>query len=392
MMYNTACTLPNDTMHPSRRSFTLSLATGAVLAGCATPTGGTSIDAVARTKGLRFGSTLGILANGGRPSRFHDEAYRALTARECSVLVAENETKWQQLCPDPRQPYRFEAADEMFGWARGQGMALRGHTLLWMESKWLPAWVNGFDFGARPGEAAERLLAGHVRTTCTHFGRDIESWDVVNEAVAAASGALRENVFSGPLGSVGQIDLAFRLAREHAPQAQLVYNDYMSWGADNARHRAGVLKLLAELKRRGAPVQALGVLGHIGVWRLPAAEGGVAAREWSRFLDEVMAMDLDILVTEFDVNDRALPGDARLRDAGVAAAARDWLDATLAAPHVHRLLCWGLSDRYSWLQDTGLREDGLPRRVLPYDESLQPKALRAALVDALSAMPARQAA
>ena len=129
-------TLPATPMPMTRRSFTQSLAASAALAGCATPgDGAVSIDAVARTKGLRFGSTLGILASGGRPSRFHDEAYRKLTARECSVFVAENETKWAQLCPDLGQPYCFEPADEMFRWARSQGMALRGHTLLWMPAK-----------------------------------------------------------------------------------------------------------------------------------------------------------------------------------------------------------------------------------------------------------------
>jgi hypothetical protein len=84
-------TLPADPMPMTRRSFAQTLATSAALADCATPgDGAMSIDAVARTKGLRFGSTLGILASAGRPSRFHDETYRNLTARECSVLVAEN--------------------------------------------------------------------------------------------------------------------------------------------------------------------------------------------------------------------------------------------------------------------------------------------------------------
>lgn len=378
----------------TRRTFSHALAAGAGgmgLAGCATaPPAEATLDSLARAKGLRFGSTLGSM---GRISRFHDLPYRELTGRECSVLVPENETKWPQLCPDPRLPYNFGPADEMFAWAHARGMALRGHTLLWMDSKWLPAWVNAHDFGARPREAAARLLGEHIRSTCTHFGTAIESWDVVNEAIVPETGELRQNVFTRHLGGVEQIDLAFRLAREHAPQAQLVYNDYMSWGAGNTRHRAGVLQLLAELKRRGTPVQALGLQAHIGVWVLPPAggDGGAQAAEWRRFLDEVMAMDLDLLITEFDVNDRALPSDIAQRDAGVAAAARDWLDVTLAVPRLHRFLCWGLGDRYSWLQDSQPREDRLPKRPLPYDEQLQAKPLRGAIADALRAMPARAA-
>lgn len=379
----------------TRRHFTRLLAaagTGSgALGGCASGSPGTepSLDALARAKGLRFGSTLGI-GSAGRASRFHDPAYRELTARECSVLVPENETKWPQLCPDPRQPYRFGPADEMFAWARSKDMALRGHTLLWLLPKWLPDWVNAHDFGAQPRQAAEQLLAHHVRTTCSHFGDSIESWDVVNEAIAPETGLLHENVLTCHVGDVELIAQAFHLAREHAPKAQLVYNDFMSWGDGNARHRAGVLKLLADLKRRGAPVQALGLQAHIGVWSLPAPGGaGTTGTEWRRFLDEVMGLGLDLLITELDVNDRALPSDIAQRDAGVAAAARDWLDVTLSVPRLHRLLCWGLADPYSWLQDGKPRDDGLQKRPLPYDAQLKPKPLRGAIADALRAMPAR---
>lgn len=400
----------------SRRSFNRSLAWAGAgslgLAGCAATDGagapgagapglpaGPPLDAIARTKGLRFGNALGTAPSGARHhSRFHDLPYRALTAHECSVLVAENETKWPQLRPDPRQPYQFGPADEMFAWAKGLGMAIRGHTLVWSDPKWLPAWVNGFDFGAQPVQATERLLTEHVRSTCRHFGRDIESWDVLNESVVPETGALRSNVFTQRLGAVEHMVQVFQLAREHAPHAQLVYNDFMSWGAGNARHRAGVLKLLADLKARGAPVQALGIQAHIGVWSTPTpgGDGGATATatatEWRRFLDEVMGMGLDLLITEFDVNDRALPSDTTARDAGVAAAARDWLDVTLAAPRLNRFLCWGLADHYSWLQDQTPRADGLPKRPLPYDAQLRAKPLRTAIADALRAMPARPAA
>lgn len=378
----------------TRRQFhRRSAAAAGLLAGCAAVQPEPSLDALARAKGLRFGSTLGLVSGGSRPSRFDDEPYRALTARECSVFVAENETKWPQLCPDPRQPYQFEPADRMFAWAASHGMALRGHALLWMADERLPAWLKEYDFGARPAAAAERLLAQHVSTTCQHFGSRIESWDVVNEAVDPKSGRLRQNVLSRPLGGLEQVELAFRLAREYAPHAQLVYNDFMNWGVDNAAHRRGVLQLLAELRRRGAPVQALGVQAHIGVWQWPpTSEGTAQAREWRRFLDEVTALGLDILVTEFDVNDQALPADPVARDWGVAALAREWLDVTLDVPRLNRLLCWGLADRFSWLQDFNPRPDAQLRRCLPYDAQLRPKPLRSAIASALRAMAARTSA
>jgi endo-1,4-beta-xylanase len=49
------------------------------------------------------------------------------------------------------------------------------------------------------------------------------------------------------------------------------------------------------------------------------------------------------------------------------------LDVTLAEPAVKSVMTFGLSDRYTWLQEDYPREDGAPRRPLPFDDALQPK-------------------
>ncbi len=344
----------------------------------------TPLKELARRKGMRFGNAI---ANA--PNRFGDPAYRALMARECGVLVCETETKWQGL--EPRQgQMHFQPADEMFAWAKTQGMQLRGHCLVWQPEKWLPAWVNARDFSAHGSRAAEGLLREHITGVCQHFGKDVYSYDVINEAVDPASGDYRSNVFTRSLGAVEQIDLAFRLAHEQAPHAQLVYNDYMRGDAGSARHRAGVLKLLAALKARGTPINALGLQSHIGSWD-EKGDGANAAREWRKFLDEVSGMGYDLLITEFDVNDRKLPADVAARDAGVAALAKDYLDLTLSYPRLRDFLLWGMADHVSWLQtwDEAPRKDKLPMRPCPYDAKLQAKPLRAAIAAALVAMPAR---
>lgn len=342
-----------------------------------------ALRAIAQRKGLRFGNAIGA-------TRFQDPAYRALMARECNVMVAENETKWQAVQARPGK-FTFAPADRMFNWAKSQGMAVRGHTLVWQPAKWLPRWVNEHDFGAQPVREAERLLREHITTVCRHFGKDIYSYDVVNEAIEPETGGLRRNVFTERLGAVEQIDLAFRIAREQAPHAQLVYNDYMRWDAGSAKHRAGVLELLRALKARGTPVHALGLQSHIGSWDESASAGADAMTEWRRFLDEATGMGLDLLITEFDVNDRKLPADIAARDAGVAALARDYLDVTLSYPRTRDFVLWGMADHASWLQtwDEAPRLDGLPMRPTPYSSQLQAKPLRAAIADALRAMPPR---
>lgn len=351
----------------------------------------TPLKTLAARKGLRFGNAIGIGSDRGpRPRGFRDPAYRALMARECGVIVAENETKWQALQPRPGE-FNFSPADEMFAWARQQGLQIRGHTLLWQTAKWLPKWVSEHDFGAQPAQEAERLLGTHINTVCRHFGDSIYSYDVVNEAVDPANGALRENVLTQRLGAIEEIDLAFRLARAAAPQARLVYNDYMRWDGGSAQHRAGVLKLLAALKTRGTPVQALGLQSHIGSWDESAQVKAGAVLEWRKFLDEASGMGLELLITEFDVNDRKLAGDIAKRDVGVAALARDYLDVTLSYPNLTDFLTWGLCDDLSWLQSwkEAPRTDGLAMRPCPYDGQLRAKPLREAIAAAMIAMPPR---
>jgi GH35 family endo-1,4-beta-xylanase len=105
--------------------------------------------------------------------------------------------------------------------------------------------------------------------------------------------------------------VAFHTARAAAPKARLVYNDYMGWEAGNEAHRAGVLKLLEGFRKRGVPVDALGVQSHLGT-EDPAAPGSLGRpqeKQWRAFLDEATGMGYDLLITEFDVNDRDLPGD-----------------------------------------------------------------------------------
>jgi endo-1,4-beta-xylanase len=206
---------------------------------------------------------------------------------------------------------------------------------------------------------------------------------------------MRETAFSRAMGSAeAVVDLAFRTAREAAPRAQLVYNDYMSWEPWNEVHRTGVLRLLEGFRRRGVPVDALGIQGHIGTENSDESAGFGTRQEaeWRRFLDEVVAMDYRLLITEFDVHDKGLPADVAVRDRAVADYARAYLDLMLGYPQLGDILAWGMSDRYSWLQDRWLRPDGLRKRCTPYDEEFRPKPLHAAIAAALVGASSRYAA
>ncbi|MES1200610.1 MAG: endo-1,4-beta-xylanase, partial [Pseudomonadota bacterium] len=278
--------------------------------------------------------------------------------------------------------FDFAPADRLMGFASGAHIAVRGHNLLWQHPRWLAPWVTAYDFGANPRASAEALLTTHINTICAHFGERVGAWDVINETIDEHTGVLRETVLTRAMGPE-VIDFCFHTARAAAPHAQLVYNDYMDWEAGSAAHRAGVLRLLHELKARNVPVDALGLQSHLH------AGGAPDERAWRAFLDEVTGMGYGLLITEFDVADRALPADIAVRDQGVADCARRYLDLTLSYTQVKDVLTWGVVDHHSWLQRFSPRTDGLPERPLPWDEHYAPKPMYEAIAAAFRAAPAR---
>ena len=354
----------------------------APMAGLAAPDrANASLNDLARRSGRRFGSTIG-----SRNGSFRDPRYVDLITSECGLIVPENELKWQWTRPTPTS-FNFAGADLIVDFAEENGLAIRGHTLLWHHPNWFPAWVASYDFGANPRAEAERMIREHVATICTRYGRRIHGYDVVNEAVDNHSGAMRETAFSRAMGSAEAVlDLAFHTARETAPHAQLVYNDYMSWEPGNENHRAGVLRCLEGFRRRGTPVDALGVQSHIGsgnnpatappsarMTKPPGAASSMRSPAWATHCSSPNSTSMTAACPRTSPRGTAPSPTMRGR----------YLDLMLTYSQLGDILAWGMTDRYSWLQNRTPRADGLPKRPCPYDADFQPKPLRDAIAAAL---------
>ncbi|MEO8063287.1 MAG: endo-1,4-beta-xylanase [Pseudomonadota bacterium] len=351
--------------------------------------GADSLESLAHAKGLHFGTALS-----GRG--LADPRYLELVRSQCGVIVPENAFKMPAIQPIPGE-FHFERAEELLAFAETHKMLTRGHCLLWHHPRWLPKWMDGYDFGAEPAAAAKKLLTDHIDTTSTHFGKRIVSWDVVNEAVNDVTGEMRETPLSKAMGSADEVlQTAFHVARAALPGTELVYNDYMGWEATSAAHRDGVLRLLERFRKSGVPVNTLGVQAHIGSGNQDSNAGRTfGARDekaWRKFLDDVTGMGYSLSITEFDVHDATLPGDFDLRDKQVAALGRAFLDLTLSFKQVNAVMCWGLIDSHSWLQSRTPRKDGMPKRPTPYDNHYLSKPLRGAIDAALRAAPIRKPA
>lgn len=379
-------------MELTRRDAIAAAAAALATSAIARPGGPNSLDAVARRTGRRLGSAVAWAPPHTDTGSITNPRYTALLERDCELLVPENQLKWQWVRRSPEK-FDFAAFDAIADYATSHGFQLRGHTLFWTPTKWYPKWLAEKRFGS-PAEA-ERLLTDHVKTVCQRYGTRIYSYDVVNEAVQPETGIIRDTNVTRALGGEAFLDLMFHTAREAAPHAQLVYNDYMSWerNSEDETHIRGVLKLLEGFRKRGTPVDALGVQSHIRLLKPFTVAEIVRESEgpWRRFLDEVVGMGYQLVMTEFDVNDRMAATDVVQRDRMVADYGRAYLDLMLGYRQLQDVLCWGMCDRYSWLNGFDPRADKTLKRGTPYDVNFQPKLLRQAISDAFGQARSRRA-
>lgn len=336
-----------------RREF-LSASLAALASQAADTPAKESLKQAAAPSGLLVGSAVSY-------REINEAAFAQLIARQCSIIVSENDMKWRALRPAPDK-FDFTRADALVTFAEKNGIKIRGHNLCWHEA--LPDWFNKI---ANPNNARE-LLTNHIDTVVRHFKGKIHSWDVVNEAVDVKdmrADGLRRSPWLNLIGPEYLV-IAFKTAAKADPDAILTYNEYglAQDSSQNEAKRRAVVALLRWLKRNEAPVQALGIQSHL--------KGNSPFTGLRHFLGEVRELGLRVFVTELDVNDEPFPADIARRDRMVAGVYRDYLHTMLEERHVEAVLTWGLSDRDSWLRRREKRAAGFAR-PLPFDAHLQPK-------------------
>jgi endo-1,4-beta-xylanase len=294
-----------------------------------------------------------------------DAKLRETVLRDCSSITPEIHMKWDALRPEPDR-WTTGPADDLVAFARQHGLKVRGHALLWEQStpEWARTAVSSGDWG---------VVREHFQGVIDRFGEHVQEWDVVNEPIDAngRTDSLRETTFFRAYGP-DYVARALTTAREFAPAAKLVINDY-SFEYDNPvedARRAGFLRLLRELRRANVPVDGVGLQAHLDL-----GKGPLRSEVLKPFLAAIADLGLEISVTELDVREHELGLPLAERDRRVADEVRRYLDIVMAQPAVTGVTTWGLSDSHSWLQPEGARGAKL-NRGLPYDASLAPKPMR----------------
>jgi endo-1,4-beta-xylanase len=332
----------------------------------------------AAERGIAFGTAYSTRLS-------EDADYVRLVDREAALLFTEDDLLWYKLKPTPESDLDFSYADQFMAFAEEHRQIVFGAHLVWDEG-FGEGW--GDELWELSADEARELILGIIDRVVRRYRGRVAGWIVVNEAIDAhTDDGLRTDVPWYETIGPSYVAEAFHAARAADPHATLVLNEF-GFETDTefdaaADRRRNALKLIDALLAEDVPLDAFGIQGHLSAAGFREA---FDARAYRRFLAELADRGLDILITEVDVLDDGLPADPRVRDRAVADAYARYLDVTLREPAVKSVMTFGLSDRYTWLQEDYPREDGAPRRPLPFDEDLAPKpALRAlsrALADA----------
>lgn len=339
----------------------------------------------AERKGLVFGSSIATWQL--------DKRYPQLFAREAGLLFTEDDLLWYQLKPSPDADLNFGPGDQIIGFAEEHRQLTIGAHLAWDEG-FGEGWTDD-DLWGLGRQEARRLLFGVIRREVAHYRGRMNGWIVANEVTDpydADRHGFRTNIPWYATIGPSYIAESFHIAKEQDPGALRIINEFgfetvNEWGDRPEPRRRAYLKAIDRLLDQDVPVQAVGIQGHL------LADGFARKfheRGYRAFLQEVADRGLPILVTELDVLDEGLPKGFAKRDRMVADVYRRYLDVTLDESAVKVVNAFGLTDRYTWLDEDQPRDDGTHRRPLAFDRGLHPKPAYYAISHAFRHAPKRR--
>lgn len=285
----------------------------------------------------------------------------SLLKSDFNSVTLENALKWGVLHSTP-DSYDFTEADSMMADAKGAGMRVRGHTLLWPGTE--PSWVNDT---VTTCTEARSVLKSHIETVVTRYAQTIEQWDVANE-IYDKDGRLKTNSPFTRLCGENLIIDAFRWAAAAAPKARLYLNDDRLTSVNAAVQAYSAL--IDKLHSARVPIHGIGLQTHLKV------EDGAPDS-----LPSVMALfrekSIDVEITELDV--RLSESDDEREDLKRQAAIYESVaKSCVEASNCTGITVWGFTDKYSWLSASSV-EGGPTIRDANFVPKLAYDALREGL-------------
>jgi endo-1,4-beta-xylanase len=282
-------------------------------------------------------------------------------------LTAENVMKPETVQPEEGE-FNFTGGDKIRKFTKENEMVMRGHTLVWHSQ--VPDWF----FEDEEGNLVSKdvlldRMRRHIEETMNHYKGDVDSWDVINEAIDPAStetSGLRNSKWY-QIAGIDYIKEAFIHANKIDPEAKLYINDY-SLLSDPAK-RDIMYRVVKELLAEDIPVAGIGMQGHINI-----ESPSIAAME--KTLEKFASLGVDLQITELDLSvytnntqsyesfseELAVKQGHRYRE--IFNLFKQYSDS------ITNVTLWGIADDHTWLTGFPVERNNWP---LLFDRSLKAK-------------------
>ena len=296
-----------------------------------------------------------------------DPAYNqiALDNNMFGSVTPENDMKMANLQP-LQGVYSFQKADAIVKFAKQNGQKIHGHTLVFGEAT--PPWFNQLPVTTiADKQKIEQIMKDHITTVVKHFGKDIMSWDVINEPLADYDDAdngqiLRNHKWYQAMGE-DYISKALTTAHQANPDALLFINEY-GLEADGDRWNTFInllTRLKPKLQANGVPLNQMGIGFQSHIYEAGDKINSIVLK---RHIEQLAKLGFKSQISEMDV----------YNDDGDAIQTQQYTNvfqACLSEPTCIRWNAWIMSDRYdTFIDDDGsiqFGEDGL------FEASMKPR-------------------
>ena len=182
--------------------------------------------------GLKVGTCLNTMMTG-------NASYAKLIKEQFNSITMENDMKPDYIYNETKSKETGDIVVEfnanmlsMLKWAKENGMAVRGHTLVWYSQT--PQWIFHEDFDTKKPLVGRDVMLKRMESMIKQVFEKLEeagyidlfyAYDVVNEAWME-DGSLRQSNWTATVGD-DFIWHAFNFANKYAPESiDLYYNDY----------------------------------------------------------------------------------------------------------------------------------------------------------------------
>ena len=352
--------------------------------------------AQAAEKGLKdmlvnFGIRSGNILNGGTAG---DSGIKNRLLKDCNAIECENETKPEAtIVQNGSTDTDVKVTDSSFAkiasWCADNGLAFRGHTLVWhsQTKDWFfkqgfqsnGSWVSTSVMDQRMESYIKNMFALY-KTNYPNL--NLYAYDVCNECVNDSNGGMRNPGYGGSdspwvqvYGGDSFIDKAFEYARLYAPKTcKLFYNDYNEYAGTK---RDAICKIAERIHRAGN-LDGVGMQSHVNA----AWTGWSGVDNYVTAMKKYLNLGVDVQITELDVScqdngQHFSDEDQAKKYAAILQAALDWNTNPQSQGRVTLFQVWGPDDGHSWLSQGS---NGLLYTSSSNGNTPQPKAAYNALI------------